>query len=312
MEFQIQFGQCKMLCMKWQVKLLIQSVLAHAPGGERVNYRLQWLNGRYEPVRMKSRVLEQARRLSKLIPHIQNGVIVEVGTGWELITPILFYLFGSSRIHTYDHVRHLRFEVPQIVINSLDSTELSEISGLPERELQERIHILKKCSTLDNLLTVTQIEYFAPGDACKTGLTPHSIDLFFTYEVLEHVPEAVLDGLVAESKRILKPTGIAYHAIEPGDHYTRDDSHINHYRYPEWFWAPMVKNNISYHNRLIASQFMKCFEKYGALISLVNNKVSEREIAALRNGFRTNSRFSSFSPEDLAVWYSEVIYSFPS
>ena len=297
--------------MHWTVKVLIQCALAHLPGGEKINHRLQWMNGRYTPERMRARVLQQARKFAKLMPHIQNGMIVEVGTGWELVAPILFYLFGSRCIYTYDHLRHLRFDVPKIVIDSLDAQQLSKISGLSEADLQKKIEILTSCASLEDLLRVACITYCAPGDACDTGLPEHSIDLFFSYEVLEHVPESVLEDLVAESKRLLRPTGISYHAIEPGDHYTRENSHINHYRYPEWLWQLLVKNNISYHNRLCMRQFHDCFLRHGAEVVSEEHQQAEHDLAALKNGFRRDRRFSSFTPEELAIWYSEVIYRFP-
>jgi hypothetical protein len=285
-------------------------MLAHIPGGEAVNYRLQWANGRYTSKRLKRRTLEQAAKLAKLLPHVKDGVVVDVGTGWELVAPILFHLMGAGRIYTYDHLRHLRFDIPQIVISQLGSSELSETLDVDHALLASRIERLKQCCTLEDLLTAANITYCAPADACNTSLPPRSVDLFFTYEVLEHVSESVLDGLVLESKRVLRPSGIAYHAIEPGDHYTRDTNHINHYRYPEWLWSLLVKNNISYHNRLCWRQFRECFERHGAIIQSTCNQVSKDDLANLLNGFRLDKRFKTFSPEELAIWYSEFIYKF--
>lgn len=298
--------------MNWRAKVAIQAVLARIPGGEAVNYRLQWANGRYTQERLKRRTLEQAAKLSKLLPHVKGGVIVDVGTGWELIAPILFHLMGANQVYTYDHLRHLRFEIPYIVISQLDVSELSASLGLDSALLDSRIERLKQCHTLEDLLTTASIIYHAPADACNTGLPSESVDLFFTYEVLEHVPESVLDSLVLESKRVLKPYGIAYHAIEPGDHYTRETNHINHYRYSEWLWSLLVKNNISYHNRLCQRQFRECFERHGAIIQSTCNQISEDDIANLLNGFKLDTRFKMFSPEELAIWYSEFIYGFPT
>jgi hypothetical protein len=297
--------------VNWKVKVAIQSVLAHIPGGEAVNYRLQWANGRYTPERLKRRTLEQAAKVAKLLPHVKDGVIVDVGTGWELIAPILFHLMGSKQVYTYDHLRHLRFDIPNVVISQFDSYELSAILGVDHGLLAAKIERLKQCSTLDDLLTAAKITYRAPADACNTGLLSRSVDLFFTYEVLEHVPEPVLDGLVLESKRVLKPFGTAYHAIEPGDHYTRETSHINHYRYPEWLWSLLVKNSISYHNRFCIRQFVECFERHGAVIQSRIDQTSDADLANLRNGFRRDQRFKKWSLNDLAVWHSEITYSFP-
>ena len=279
--------------------------------GEAINHQLQWLNGRYTPERMKSRLLHQTLVLNKLIPYCEGATIVEVGTGWELIAPIILHLFGAKRIYTFDHVRHLRSEIPRIVIMQLDADELRKNATIPRDVLTRRIESLRSCINLDQILTVLGVVYAAPADACATGLPAHSIDMVFSYEVLEHVPEAILECLIAESKRILKPSGIAYHAIEPGDHYTRDVSHINHFKYPEWIWAPLIKNSISYHNRLSVSQFVSAFEKHGATIEYQHNDTSETDLMILKDGFRRDTRFSQLTPEDLAVWHSEIICRFP-
>jgi hypothetical protein len=293
--------------MNWKAKVAIQSVLAHIPYGETINYRLQWANGRYTSESLKRRALEQAAKLAQLLPHVRAGVVVEVGTGWELIAPVLFHLMGAKQIYTYDHLRHLRFDVPKILISQLDPGEIGPILGI---DVTSRIGRLKQCSNLGELLNVAAINYRAPADACNTGL-PRCVDLFFSYEVLEHVPELVLDGLVRESKRILRPSGIAYHAIEPGDHYTHETSHINHYRYPEWIWSLLVKNNISYHNRFCIQQFVECFKRHGAIIQLRADQSNDADLASLRNDFRLDARFKKWTPKDLAVWYSEIIYRFP-
>jgi hypothetical protein len=292
--------------VNWKAKVAIQAVLAHLPGGEAINHRLQWANGRYTHNRLKRRIHEQARKFSKLAPYIQDGVVVEVGTGWELIAPILFHLMGAREIHTYDHLRHLRFEIPKRVIECLDATEL----GFVIPNTTERIQRLKQLATLEELFSVAGICYHAPADARKTGLPDGCSDLFFTYEVLEHIPEEVLDGLVIESKRVLKQHGVAYHAIEPGDHYTRETSHVNHYRYPEWLWRILVKNDISYHNRLPLSRFIQCFERHGASISSIVSQICDRDLANLNNGFSRDLRFINYSLEDLSTWYAEITYCF--
>jgi hypothetical protein len=298
--------------MNWRAKIAIQSALARIPGGQHANYGLQWLNGSYSKERMHSRLIEQTTKLKKVLSSIDVGgaTVVEVGTGWELVAPILFYLFGAHRTYTYDHLHHLRFDIPRILISMLDADELSSISGINASDLQGRISKLKTCRTLDDLLGLANIAYRAPSDACHTGLPANSVDLFFTHEVLEHVPEAVLDGLVAESKRVLKPSGVAYHAIEPGDHYTRETSHINHFRYPEWLWSTLNKNHISYHNRLCSRHFLEAFARHGARIMALESRMSERDLADLQNGFKLDKRFKHLPVEELAVWYLEVLYQF--
>ena len=42
--------------MKWQLKVAVQAVLAHVPGGEAVNHRLQRAVGHHTPEAMRSAI----------------------------------------------------------------------------------------------------------------------------------------------------------------------------------------------------------------------------------------------------------------
>src|SRR5581483_12098975 len=117
--------------MRGHFKIPLQAALAclGAPGLA-VNHWLQWANGRYRPETLRRRTLEQARKLAPLLPWVRDGLVVEVGTGWAVIAPILFHLMGARRIHSYDHLRHLEFAVPAVVVAQLPAAELEAILGV--------------------------------------------------------------------------------------------------------------------------------------------------------------------------------------
>ena len=143
-------------------------------------------------------------------------------------------------------------------------------------------------------------------------LPDNSIDLVYSYAVLEHVPESVIHGITLESKRILKQNGIAYHAIGTHDHYVSFDkriSKVNFLQYPEWLWRFFVKNKISYHNRLREKQFLEIFKSHGAKIKMISNKIDPSDLEILKT-MKIDKRFAGMTHEELAVYYSEIILSF--
>lgn len=114
------------------------------------------------------------------------------------------------------------------------------------------------------------ISYHAPGDATQTGLPDRSVDLVFSNSVLEHVPVSVLQAMMQEAQRILRPGGLALHNVNCGDHYAYFDRSITpiHYlRYTEaqWRWW---NNNILYQNRLRAIDFIQASERAGLRVVL--------------------------------------------
>jgi SAM-dependent methyltransferase len=298
----------------WQLKAVIQFVLAHAPGGEAANNVLQRWNGSYSEAARRSRVLGLAQFLSSQL-DLNSKAIVEVGTGWDAVNTLMLYLFGAHRIYTYDHVRHLRFDLAMSVVRQIHEClpEIAKVTGIDETVLQRRVEKLDSARDLDSLLSQAGITYVAPGDAARSGLPDGSVDIFYSYAVLEHVSEEVIASLTSEARRVLAPNGIAFHSIGEHDHYTSFDSaisRVNFLKYPEWFWKFLVKNKIGYHNRLREPEFVRIFAAQGATVKHKESYTDPNDLKAVRE-MRIDSRFGGFTPEELAVTQTTISLSFP-
>jgi hypothetical protein len=298
------------LPMNWKSKVAVQFVLSKLPGGERLNHGLQWMNGNYTPMKLRERLLARLPIYERITRHVglKDATVVEIGTGWELLDPLLMFAFGSERIYTYDHVRHLRFPIPRMISREMQGLKDLLVSRGAD---PNRIDAVARAVSLEDLLALAKIHYKAPGDGTATALAKKSVDLFFSISVLEHVAPAVVFALIAESRRVLKPSGMGFHIIDPGDHYAPFGvSKVNFLQYSDRLWDFWVQNKISYHNRLRARQFIEAFENQGAQFKSIETKTAESDVALLRNGFKIDRRFWSFNAEDLAVYYCEVIHTF--
>jgi len=300
--------------MHWKVKVLTQFVLSRLPAGEQINYRLQILNGSYSDATITHRIPIIAKRLAFLYRHrsVQSAKVLEVGTGWIPLNPLLLHLLGADEIHTYDHVRHLRFGSAKRSVTALECAIPSLVAALPvdEASLRRRLEPLKHASTLDELLARARIIYRAPADACQSGLGEKSVDLFYSYAVLEHVSREVVIGLTKESGRVLKPSGIAFHVIGCQDPYNgRGVSKVDFLQYPEMAWKFFVKNRISYHNRMREKEYLGIFTSFGAEIVASQNEIDPKDVELVRH-MKVDKRFSGMTPEELAVNRCDFIYRF--
>ncbi|MFH1920043.1 MAG: class I SAM-dependent methyltransferase [Planctomycetota bacterium] len=304
----------------WKIKVLVQFILAHVPFGEQLNHSLQRLHRREEA--RKKGITDELPKLGTAITMIRNHIVlrgasvVEVGTGWVPLPTTLLYLAGARRILTYDHVRHVRFELVREMLDVFVGLprELSEILDVPEEQIKSKLAGLCSADNLEHFLSLAGIEYVAPGDAAATGEPEGSVDLFFSYAVLEHVSEKVLDALVKESRRLLRPGGCFYAYIGLHDHYAGFDkriSKVNFLRYPEWVWRLFVKNKISYHNRLRLREFVERLEGCGGSIKEIRSIVDPEDIARVRS-MNVDRRFEHFSPEECAVTTAEIVANFPA
>ena len=300
--------------MKWRLKVLVQFVLAHVPGGERINHRLQLAGGRHTPAKIRGRITAAVDFLKSIEPplDVAGKAVVEVGTGWDGLHPILLSLLGARHVTTFDHVRHLRWEHVKVVLEQLDAHPATDDLVALSASARDRLTDLLSSVDLDDMLRRARISYVAPGDAVTSGLPSHSVDLVYSYAVFEHLPERVVNALLVETRRILAPGGVMICVIGTGDHYTSVDpslSRVNFLKYPEWIWAPLVKNRISYHNRLRERQFIELIESSGGRVRWRNSVVYDSDVEAARR-MKVDRRFTGMTPEELAVSRSELTVGF--
>jgi SAM-dependent methyltransferase len=302
--------------MKWKLKVLVQFVLSHIPGGEAVNYLLQHSVGSHSAAILKARISEPLDFLTSTEPPLTvlGRRVVEMGTGWDGLAPLVLSVLGAESVVTFDHVRHFRFDLGQEALRALSVDSVVERLNRIEGGAAVRLRALAAEKDLDALLHRAKITYVAPGDATQTGLPNNSIDIVYSYAVLEHVSEKVIVGFLREARRILKADGIIACVIGLGDHYTSVDpslTFVNFLKYPEWAWALLVKNKISYHNRLREKQFLEIFANEGARVVWKKSHIRARDVAAAAN-MHVDQRFAGMTPEELAVYRLDVVLSFPT
>jgi hypothetical protein len=300
----------------WKLKLIVQFILSRMPLGEKLNYKFQQLNNSHNAEETKKKIfglLEVIKNTEKY-QSVQNASVVEIGTGWQPIYSLLIYLLGARIIYSYDHVRHVRFDLTTMIIQCIEKSmdEISEITFVPKSILVKRLKVIKDCSSLEELFSKSNIIYIAPGDASKTDLENDTIDIIFSYAVLEHISKEIIFDLILESKRILKESGFTIHIIGLHDHYADFDKKItkvNFLKFSEFWWAFFNHNKISYHNRLREKQFMKIFEQLGAKVISVENRIDPDDLIELKN-MKIDKSFQGMSFEELAIHRSEIIMSF--
>jgi SAM-dependent methyltransferase len=306
--------------VNWRIKGLIQKALAHVPGGQRLNSRLQLhlggLRNFEKNVDSKVRAdwLVIADHMRALSMPIADRTLLEIGTGWFPALPVCFSLVGAARCISYDLSRLLDFRLTQRMLVRLE-THLKEIcdkTGCSERLLRDRLSQLQAASGIDDFLQRARIEYHAPADATATELPDGSIDIVFSNSVLEHVTLTALDALMRETRRILAPAGVAIHSVNCGDHYAYFDrrlSPINYLRYTESRWR-FWNNDIQYQNRLRPNDFLASAERAG-LELLLNKQRPRPELLATLDSLGVAPEFGHYSREQLCTTSIDFVAKTP-
>jgi SAM-dependent methyltransferase len=305
----------------WRVKGLVQKALSVLPAGRLVNNALQQrlggLKGFESNVDIKVKndwwvLVDHMRELS--VP-IAGRTFLEIGTGWYPTLPVCFFLGGAARCLSYDLTRLLDFDLTLRMLARLEPhLEASAARlGVSEAVVRERWSKLRAARDAADFLERAGIEYRAPADAAATGLPAGSIDVVFSNSVLEHVERAAIESLMQETRRLLRPGGVALHSVNCGDHYAYFDRAITpvHYlRYSEAAWR-LWNNDLQYQNRLRADDFIDSARRAGLSIVL-NHQRPRAELLERFDQLPIAAEFRRYSREQLCTTSVDFVAAAPS
>lgn len=124
---------------------------------------------------------------------------------------------------------------------------------------------LKPVSSIEELEARYGIAYRAPVDMTATDFAAGSFDICISTNTLEHIPVPVLQAILVELRRILKPGGIVSAQIDYTDHYAHTDksiSKLNYLRFSEAEWR-RHNHRCFFQNRLRHNHYHQLFTDAG-------------------------------------------------
>jgi len=296
--------------MHWRIKGVVQKALGIVPGGTHLNDLLQKTLGELREVErtIDSKVVDDwvvlAGQLRELDVPLSGAELLEIGTGWMPVFPLCFALAGARACHTFDLQRHLSESLTTRAVARLavHLSRIAQVTGNSVSDVERRYREIRLETTLEGILRRAGIRYYAPADASKTTLPDHSVDVVFSNSVLEHVPPEAIRGIFREARRVLRPTGLAIHSANCGDHYAyfdRSITFINYLQYSEREWR-FWNNAMLYQNRLRPGDFLELARDAGFEILLSRWRPKEGLLAALPS-LQIAPEFKAYPPEQLCA-----------
>jgi hypothetical protein len=301
---------------KWILKALIQKAISWLPDGHRINYLFQQYVTK--GVRLTNEYLED--KLIHFSYHrrffaegnlpAEGKTVLELGAGWYPIVPVCFFLEGAERIITVDIVPFLSAEkVRQALMAFVRLKEEGRLQQYVE-PLASRWGTLEdlcdeKDLNLPALLERLHIRYLV-ADARSLPLESDSIDLISSNNTFEHIYPEILEDILLEFKRVLRPGGMMSHFIDMSDHFAHLDNSITIYnflRFSERQWS-LIDNSIQPQNRWRLLQYRALYEKLDIPIHKEENRPGD--LAALRS-VPVHSEFSKMGETELAISHSYLV-----
>jgi hypothetical protein len=259
---------------KWWLKAGVQGVVSLLPerASEAVNGKLQVLGSggvalrdatithKVEQSNHHMAAWEQFRAKDGAPPRV-----LEVGTGWFPLVPLLMYASGADLVQSFD-VRQLTTPAR---IRAAAAAVASRGESLSERATADRIDRLRALgdatdAELGERLREMRVS-FHTGRVSSSSVTADSFDLAISDNTLEHIPARQIHELCVALAGAIGTGGVIDHYVDASDHYAHFDRSITEYNFLRWddrAWK-LINNRLLYQNRLRQGDYTAALERAG-------------------------------------------------
>lgn len=311
---------------KWILKAVVQKTISILPQREKFNYFFQ--KNITKGVQLSDEYFNN--KLGHAQDHLsyfnimnpndfkkRKHAILELGSGWYPIVPVLFYLVEAGPVISVDLQSWMNKEtiiiairkffkwekegklsIEKLKINKDRWNQLKDISDKPEKYSFEQIK-----NTLELTLMI--------GDARNLPIETDSIDYICSNNTFEHIYTSVLSDILIEFKRIIKPHGIMSHFIDLSDHFAHFDNSITIYNFLKYStkqWN-IIDNSIQPQNRLRFQDYRDMYKNLQIPISKESTRPGNLEEL---KGIKIHKEFKKYNDKELAISHGYIVSQMPA
>lgn len=250
---------------RWRKRILIYKLFGFLPFG---NHLFDFVRGsvglsrNFDVGSRQYSIEEMLHMLKNANITVENKTIVEIGTGWHPVLPIFLYAIGAAKVIMTDVVGHIKQSYVEHTLKYLIAhvDELSTLSGVPKNQLSEKFNsLVPNGKPWQDVWQRQNIEYLTPFDFTKTHWSADSLDGIFSNSCISFIPQFILEKIISESFRVLKPGGFFAHNLMPyDDHATYDNTitPLNFLKFSPEEWEKIGNSSLHYQNRLRPAQYL--------------------------------------------------------
>lgn len=303
---------------KWILKAIVQKVISYLPASQKINYFFQkhvtggvHLTDDHFALKL-GHARDHLGYLTETAGKKKERMILELGTGWYPVIPILFYLTSSGSVISVDIQQWMNRETMLDTIRKFSEwRERGLLDDLKETIDPERWdQLLNLLDNPDNIQKeeIDKLIGLKPivGDARNLPLENNSVDFICSNNTFEHIPKEVLRNILVDFLRVLRPTGVMSHFIDMSDHFAHFDTHITIYNFLKFSsraWK-MLDNSIQPQNRMRHRDYLDLYKEIGFPVSREEIRAGSLEDL---NKVKVHPEFSTYSPEELAISHAYII-----
>ena len=304
---------------KWILKAIVQKAISFLPAKERVNFFFQ----KYVTRGVDLTDEHLGYKLDAARDHIRyydkygtiprsEARILELGTGWYPIVPLMLYLNGFGRTVSID-IRKWTSKERQLtgIERLLDYHDRGLLQSYSDTLDPERVEALREVLANRDAYDEARINECIGletrvMDATRLDFPAGSFDFICSNNTFEHIYPQVLRDILAEFKRVLKPAGVMSHFVDLSDHFAHLDGSINIYhflRFSEAQWA-LIDNDIQPQNRLRWPDYLAMYRDLE--IPIREEDCRPGDLKALQQ-VPLDEAYRTFTPAELAISHGYII-----
>ena len=295
--------------IKYYSWALSEKLLSVLPLGDRLYYFLGSLvnkNKKGAHVSFISSLL-LVKKATELTP--ENGIILDVGTGWFHHESFLLWLTGNYKIILFDirdnsklsYIKNYTKNILQNIRNI--SKELS----LDEKSATLKLKKILEMSAKEEIYEYCNFEFLVTKDMEKLKKHENNIDFMLSNCVLNHIPLRILKPELRVLKSLLKPGGLMYFLVGHDDHWSFHDTSanmFNYYRYSDNYYKTFFENKFEFQNRLVKPELDKLFIEAGLKVKEYTPYRTTESLKQIKKLGKIDKRFSGLSDEELSTIWS--------
>ena len=266
---------------RWILKALVQKTISFLPRSEEINLLFQKYVTRgvnLDDVHLTYKVESARDHLEFFKPKLAEGKsqeVLELGTGWYPIVPLIFYLRGVGRVTSLDIRSWASKENHLLAINRLlewyDNGRLQTYVDHIDAERLESLRKIAHAPEAVDLEAINKLIQLRPviTDARYTDFPGNTFDLVCSNNTFEHIYPDVLQAILVEFRRVAKPDAVMSHFVDLSDHFAHFDRSITIYNFLQFSPAQwkVIDNSIQPQNRLRWSDYLKMYAALGIPVS---------------------------------------------
>jgi SAM-dependent methyltransferase len=304
---------------KWILKAIVQKTISYLPYKEKVNFFFQkyvtkgvYLNDEHFKYKLDA-ARDHIRFYNKYgNTSREDAIVLELGTGWYPIVPTILFLADFKETISIDISNWMSAERQIIALAKiLDYFDNGLLSEYATNINLDKVNILRDICNSNNNYTIDEINEkinlrYEIMDATKLSFDDRTFDFICSNNTFEHIYVDVLQGILKEFKRVLKPNGIMSHFIDLSDHFAHMDGSINIYNFLRFSKAQwnLIDNSIQPQNRLRWKDYLKMYSETG--ITIKEEEVREGSIEFLSK-VPLHTDYEEYSSIELAISHGYIV-----